>query len=768
MNQKIADFLVRHRLLCFCASIIFIGVSCLGFAKIHYVSDYKIFFAPDDPNLAAFEDLENTFSKVESVIFFVSPKNKDMFSSEGLKSIVWLTSQSWQLPYSMRVDSLSNFQHTRAVGDELIVEDLISADFDGSREIRERIRTIAMNEPLLFKQVVTPAGDGSIISITLALPPDPTVALPELMKGPKGVEELVSNFKSRFPGIDIHVAGVASFNYYMSVVATEDFAKLVPGLLLVVLVLVGILTRSVSNTVVTLLVIMVSVVSTVGFVCLVGISLDNISAMAPMIIMTLAVAESVHLLSYYSRTLREGSSKTEAMVESLSTNLRPVFLTSFTTAIGFLGMCTIDSPPFIKFGFIAAFGIIIAYLFAHTMLPQLAIWFSRAHAGAPEVHEDRFHGAAAEWVIANPKKVFYGTLGFSIALSGCVFLNELNDDSVGYFGKTVPIRVATEAAESHGLGMNFIEYKFETDEDYGIADPAYLKKVEAFVNWYRKQPEVIHVSSFTDVLKRLNKNMHDDDPAFYRLPESRELTSQYLLMYEISLPQGMDLNNQISTRKSALRITVNTPMLKARQNLALEARAQTWLESNAPELRIPGASPTIMFSHIGQSNVQSIMWGTFSSIAIICLCMIFGFGSIQLGLLALLPNVFPSAIALGIWGLVVGEVNMGVAVIFTITSGIIVDDTIHLFTKFGSGLRSGLNVDDAIRYTFEHAGKGVLITTVVLCAGFAMLLFSDFVVNRTLGIMVSGTIAIAIVFDLLFLPSVLKVFPINVNAFNKK
>ena len=262
--------------------------------------------------------------------------------------------------------------------------------------------------------------------------------------------------------------------------------------------------------------------------------------------------------------------------------------------------------------------------------------------------------------------------------------------------------------------------------------------------------------------------MHGDDPDYYKLPESRELASQYMLMYEMSLPTGMDLNNQIDTRKSSLRLTVNTKMLKAKENLALEERAQNWLQENAPELKIPGTSPTIMFSHIGQSNLKSVALGTASSIGIICLCMIFGFGSIQLGLMALLPNIFPTAIALGLWGIFVGEVNMGVAVIFTIADGIIVDDTIHLFSKFGDGLRRGLNVDDAIRYTFEHAGKGVLITTTVLCAGFAVMTLSDFMVNRTVGILVSGTIAIAVLFDLLFLPSVLKVFPIRTDVFTKK
>ncbi len=767
MNQRIAELLVKHRVLLFIASLVMLGITALGFARLHYVSDYKVFFSPDDPHLAAFENLEKTFSKVENVVFFVAPKSKDIFTKEGLSSLVWLTDKSWKMPYSIRVDSLSNYQHTHASEDELIVENLVPDDYAGDDANTKRIRDIALNEPMLVKQLISPNGDASLVSITLELPGDPTIALPELVKGKNGVDEIMAEFRTRFPGMEIHVAGVALFNYYMSVVASEDFGTLIPGVLGVILVLTGLMTRSASNTVVTLIVIILSIVLTIGSVGLLGVTLDNISAMSPLIIMTLAVAESVHLLGVYSIKLREGLSKQDAMVASLSSNLRAIFLTSFTTAVGFLGMCTSDSPPFVKFGYISAMGIVFAYVLAHTLLPALAIWLARPHKGQPEQHEDKFHASAANWVIARPRKVFFGTLAVSSVLSGCIFLNELNDDSVGYFGKEIPLRITTETAEAHGFGMNFIEYKLESGNEYGITDPAFLEEVDRFVSWYRTQPEVVHVASFTDIMKRLNQNMHGDDPAYYKLPESRELAAQYLLLYEMSLPQGKDLNNQISMHKSALRITVSTPMMKAKQNIALDDRAQAWLRQNTPHLWTHGASPTIMFSHIGQSNVISIMWGTFSSIAVICLCMIFGLGSIQLGLMALLPNIFPSAIVLGIWGLVVGEVNMGVAVIFTVTSGIIVDDTIHLFTKFGDGLRKGLSVDDSIHYTFAQAGHGVIVTTIVLCAGFAMLAFSDFMVNLTLGIMVSATIAVAILFDLLFLPSVLKVFPIDTAKFRK-
>lgn len=767
MNARIAEFLVSRRLPLFFLGLLIILGCAAGLPKLKYTGDYKVFFAPDDPYLVTFENLQETFTRADNIIFLVVPKQGDLFNARSLEALRWLTKESWTLPYSIRVDSLANYQHTAVDGDDLTVNDLIPPEFVGSEAEVAAVRRIALEDPMIVKRFINEKGDASVAAVTLELPADQQVGLPALMENPDGVYALADRFAKAYPELELHITGVAMVNYMLGTVASRDVGFLMPILTLVVLVLIGFMTRSFSNTVVTLMVIITSVVATMGLVSMFGMVLDNVSAVAPMVILTLAVADSVHLLSEYSTKLREGLDKEAAMKASFEGNLRAVFFTNITTAIGFLGMSSIDSPPFVKFGYIAAIGVTFAYVMAHLLLPQLAIWISRAHDGAPEVHEDKLHNATTDWVMAHPKRVFFGTIGVSLFLSLFIFNNDLNDDNIGYFSKQMPVRVATEMGEEKGFGFNTIEYVLDSGEEYGITDPAYLAKVENFVEWLRTQPEVVHVASFTEVLKTLNRTMNADDPAFFRLPESRELASQYLLMYEMSLPQGMDLNNQIDTQKSRLRIVASTRMMKARQNLAVEKRATEWLEAHSPEIASKGAGPTIMFSHLGQSCIESVVLGTVSSLVIICLAMMFSFGSIRLGLIAMLPNIFPSAVSIGLWGLLVGEVNMGVAVIMTIANGIIVDDTIHLFTKFADGLRKGFDTEDAIRYTFQQAGKGVLITTLVLCAGFAMLIFSDFTVNKTLGMMVSGTIALAVLFDLFFLPSVLKVFPVNPESFRK-
>lgn len=747
--------LVRYRFLYFLFSLALIGIAAVGLKDLRYTADYRIFFAPDDPNLRAFEDMQDRFSRADNIMFVLAPKNKDLFTEEGIRATQWLTGQAWQLLYSLRVDSIVNYDYTEAQGDDLNVHDLLSGVDTLDKNSLRSLKALVMNEPTLQRALISTRGDVTAININLNFPENKTEALHALMAQ---VDETVATFHQQFPGVDIHVLGLAPFNFALEDVAKKDFALLLPIMFIVILSLIGFMTRSFANSVVTSVIVITSVVTTIGWVGWWDVMLNNINSVAPIVIMTLAIADSVHILSVYSRHLREGMSKTDAMTISLEENLRPVFLTFFTVVVGFLGLNTIDSPPFREFGNIASVGISMAFVFSFTLLPQLAMWLSRTGEQKIDKNEGRVLLAIADFVIQRPKKIFFTTLSVSLMIGAFIGVIDLNDDNIRYFSEKVTLRQSVEFTQANLTGANYIEYVLNSGAEEGITSINFLQKVDAFATWYRSQPEVKHVATFTDTLKQLNKNMHGDDPSWYVLPDNQQLASQYLLLYEMSLPVGRDLNNQIDIKKSRLRMTVRIDLMKARQNLALEQRAQVWLATHAPEIQSPGTSPTIMFSHIGQKNIDSMMFGTLSSIFIICLTLFLGIGSLRLGAISILPNVFPGVIMLGLWGIFVGEVNMGVAAVFTITTGIVVDDTIHLFTYYSEAIKRGLSIEDAIRQTFKSAGRSVITTTVVLVSGFSVLIFSNFMVNVTMGIMVAGTIAIAVIFDLLFLPAVLMLF----------
>lgn len=751
MYSPVAVWLVQKRLPLFIASLLMLGVSLYGYSLLNYSSDYRVFFEKDNPQLVANETIQATFSRSDNILLVLEPKNDDSFTPDNLAAVEWLTEQAWQLPHSQRVDSLTNFQHTYVDGDDLYVEDMFSdAPAMDPAEIARR-KEQALKEPLLVHRLVSTSGHVSAVNIELGLPDEQTAATALVMEKSRALRD---EFVAKFPQFNAYITGVTPLNYAFDEVARSDGETLMPIMFVLILVMVGLMLRSVASTMITLSVIITGVVITIGLTGLIGIQLNNINTVAPIIIMTLAVADCVHLLSHYLTARRKGLDKVTAMTDALDVNFTPVLLTSFTTMIGFLSMNSSDSPPFQTFGTISAIGVFFTWLFSLTVLPQLAIWFSRA---TPSIDTERtalFHRVGG-FTIHHPRKLFFGALGLGLFTFIFIGDNDLNDDNFGYFSKNIEVRQGSDFTEANLNGLNLIEYALDSKEENGISDVDFLQKVDAFAQWYRQQPEVTHVFTFTETLKRLNQNMHGDDPAWYRLPESRELASQYQLLYEMSLPFGMDLNNQVNVNKSALRLTVSIKGVRAKEILALEERAQGWLQQNAPELVTPGASPSIMFATIGQRNIKSMIKGTIIATVLISLSLVFALGSWKLGILSLLPNAFPAAMMLGIWGALIGEVNLAVAVVFSITLGIVVDDTIHFLAKYLRGYKDTGSVEQGIYFAFEHVGAAVVTTTVVLATGFGILAFSDFKVNSTLGIMVSATIVIALLFDAFFLPAML-------------
>ena len=472
---------------------------------------------------------------------------------------------------------------------------------------------------------------------------------------------------------------------------------------------------------------------------------------------TLAVSDSVHILLPYLEGLGQGRPRADAMQESLRVNLAPVFFTNFTTAIGFVGLNFSDSPPFLELGNIAAFGVMATMALTFTLLPGLMTLLPvKVRPGMGEEAHWRIVDRICEFALAHRRRLFWIILAVVAAFATQIPRNELNDDTVEYFEPGVPLRDALDFVEQNLTGVDAIAYELSSGEPGGINDPAFLARVEAFARWWRAQPETTHVLTFTDVIKRLNRNLHGDDPAWERLPEDRDLAAQYVLLYELSLPQGLDLNTLVNFDKSAVRLVASVNNQASRELIALEGRAKAWLDANAPGMAGPGTGVSVIFAHLSQDNIYSMMKGALVSALLISLTMILSLRSLKFGVVSLIPNLLPAAIAYGIWGLAVGQVNLAVAAVFSISSGIVIDDTIHFLSKYLRARRlMGSSPADAVRYSFSTTGAALFVNTAVLVMGFMVLTVSDFQVNSSLGLMTALIIGIALLFDLLFLPALL-------------
>ena len=754
MTRTLAELLVRWRWLLAVAALLLAIVAASGARFLGFSNDYRIFFGEDNPQLLAFENLQNTYTKSDNVLFVLAPADGKIFTPETLSAVEWLTEQAWQIPYSIRVDSVTNFQHTYAEGDDLIVEDLITDAAGFSQEALDHVKEIALDEPLLVNRLISPRTHATGVNVIIQLPGiDPAAEVPEVVKFAR---QLAAQLETRYAGIDVHLTGIVFLNNAFSENSFIDMKTLVPLMFGIIVIVLALLLRSVWSTLVTVLVILLSIATAIGAAGWMGIQFTPPSASSPTMILTLAVANCVHLLVSFLQSLRQSDSKADAMRESLRINLQPVFLTSVTTAIGFMSMNFSDAPPFRDLGNIVAVGVLSSFVYCLALLPALMLALP-VRVKAARSHSVAAMDRLADFVVKRRRPVLWGMTLVVISLLALIPKNELNDEFVRYFDERVQFRVDTDFTTENLTGLYNISYSLGADGSGAVSEPVYLNKLEAFADWYRQQPEVLHVSSLSDTMKRLNKNLHADDEAWYKMPDSRELAAQYLLLYEMSLPYGLDLNNQINVDKSATKLDVSIDSLSSNNTIALEERAQQWLAEHAPEyMQVHGASPSIMFSHIGARNIRSMLTGTTLALLLISFILVIALRSLRIGLISIVPNLVPAGMAFGLWGLLVGQVGLALSVVAGMTLGIVVDDTVHFLSKYLRARREeGLSSEDAVRYAFHTVGTALWTTSVVLIAGFLVLTRSPFELNSGMGLLTAITIGLALLADFLLLPTML-------------
>lgn len=724
-----------------------------GARGLYFDTDYSAFFGSENPQLSAYEELQNVYTKNDNVLFVVEPANGEAFSEEGLLAVEALTEAGWQLPFAIRVDAVTNFQHTSAIEDDLLVEDLILDVSASTAEERAAAQRIATSEPFLARRLVDEGATVTGVNVTLQLPgEDPA----EPIEVAAAAREVAAAIGAEHPDVNIYITGFAMLNNAFQEVSMDELAFLMP-LMFGAMFLVMIFTlRSVSASVATMALVMLSVVVAMGLAGFARIGLTPPSAQAPTIIMTLAIADSIHILVTMLKSMQSGLSKHDSIVEAVRVNMTPVFLTSLSTVIGFLSLNFSDVPPFNHLGNMTAAGVTAAFVFSVTFLPALMAVLP-VRAPAPATATSSMFERLADLVIARRRPLLWGSAAAAVLFIALIPQNELDDRYVEYFDESITFRTDTDFTADNLTGIYQIEFSLGAGESGAISEPAYLSTVEGFANWYRDQPGVMHVSTFTDVMKRLNRNMHGDDDSYYALPDNRELAAQYLLLYEMSLPYGLDLNNQINVDKSATRFTVTLDNISAVDVRRLVEDGEEWLAENAPvATHSVGSGPLVMFAYISGINIRSMLVGSTLALVLISLLMIVALRSLRLGVLSFIPNLIPGAIAFGIWGLASGTVNLGLSIVIGMTLGIVVDDSIHFLTKYLRARREQqLDPAGAVRYAFSTVGRALTVTSVILVIGFLILSTSAFGMNADMGMMTAITISLALIVDFLFLPPLL-------------
>lgn len=731
---------------------VLLTVACAaGVANIKIATNYKVYFSKDNPEVLDFDRFQATYTKADNFFFVLEPSSGDAFDAQTLALAAELTAEAWKLPYATRVDSVTNFQYSRADGDDLLVTDLVPDPRALGDTERAALREIARREPLLEGLLLSRDGRAMAVNVSLKYPEQ---SLKEVPTAAAAARELVARLSAKYPDVRILLSGTSMLNNAFAEAGMYDLLHLTPAMYLVLFVAMWAMNRSLAQAGMLMTMVLCASAIAMGYAGYAGIEMSPISFSAPVIVATIAVANANHLLLAAKMNRAEGQALDAAIRKALVDNFLAITLTAASCLLGFLAVNSSESPPLQHLGSITAVGIFAAWALSMTLLPAV-MKLKGLQAAEVQARTVRVMTALADAVVGHRRKVAALVLLTLVALATCVSLLRLSDDWFKYVNEGNAFRQESDRIMER-FGLSPVEFSIPAQRPGGVADAAYLANLQAFVDYLRQQPHVEHVYAITDILARLNRNMNADRPEAHRLPEDSEAAAQYLLLYEMSLPYGLDLNDRINIDKSASRVTVMLGDVTTEQSRAFIENAEAWLRARNAGVEAQATGATVMVSMIATRNLDSLADSTVLAVLGISTIIAVLLRSALLGLVCLVSTTLPILAAFGVWGLVEGTVGFSIAAVASISIGIIVDDTVHFLSKYRRAkAQYGYDNPAAARYAFVTVGPAVLSNTLILMLGFFSLLFSTFKLNVDMGLLTFLAIGLSLVSTFFFVTPLL-------------
>jgi predicted RND superfamily exporter protein len=725
-----------------------VGIAMVGLLWLKADFSHRSYFWDDDPSLLRFDAFERRFGNDDSVVVAVhSPSG--IFDADSAALLHELTERMWLIPEVVRVDSLSNYNWVHADGDEIKVEPLIP-EF-ASTALLEQRKQIALAHEVIPGYLVSKDATTALVFGRIKPGID---APPDSSKTTRAVESMLDSLKRT--DHTFHLAGQPTLTDAFDRVATADMSTLLPIAVAIAAIFMALMLRTITGVLMALLVAVLGIVSTFGFAGWMGISLSNMSPVVPSIMIAVGIADTVHLLLSYYRARNDGLERDAAARYSLEKNLFPTFLTSFTTTIGFASFGTAALKPVSGLGWMATFGTqftwLIMYLVLGALLFLLPLPVTRPREEAAPL-SDRLSARYTAFLMRNRRSV----IAINVLLVGASLLwvmrSEVNSDPLKYFGRDVPVRVANEFIEANVGAVRALEMVVDSGQEDGAKDPVFLHRVDALLQWLDEQPGVMRTLSVLDVLKQSNRSLHGDLQSEYRIPDDRETIGQELLLYTMNLPQGMDLNDRLTVKSDAIRVTILTTIPTSREVMSAIGQFESKARSLGLDTHVTGKYS--LYQRVNSYVVSTFLSSFGQSIVCIGLLMVVFMRSLRLGIIAMIPNVAPIVIGGSLLRILGQPLDFGTVLVGSVSLGIAVDDTIHMLTNFRRLKLAGMTDVAAVRELFAHTAPALLYTTVILVGTFATFAFGSFMPNVYFGILTAFVLAIAVLVDLTLTPVLL-------------
>ena len=746
-GRAFVAFITTRPLLSLLLGGVLLALLVPGIQRLRAEFTYRVWFAEGDPLLETFDDFERRFGNDDSAIVLVhSPSG--VFDVESATLLRALTERLWTAPEVIRVDSLANFNWVHDEDGDLVVEPLFPDTGPLDEEILAARKKVALAHELVPGYLVGRAGTTAVIYARLQPRID---GVPDFKRLIDGVQAILDEFRGQGDH-SFHITGSPMVAYSFRQAATFDARTLLPIVGGLVIICLTITLRRASAVLLIMLVLVATLAATLGAAGWLDDPINNLTATIPQFLVAIGIATGVHVVKTFDQHFAPGVDRKVAVFRALHDNLLPTFLTSATTSIGFLSFITATVIPVRDLGVISGIGTMIAWLLTYLFVGALLVLLPLS----PRTHQRggwRW-GAHIAGVIDRRKN--WILLGFggatAIAIAIAVTLR-IDSDYFAYFADDAPINIATQRLETDVGGALAVEIIIESGSKGGVKDPEFLRRVDRFADWLRHHEYITSVVSVVDLLKATNRSLDGDRPESYRLPETREAVAQQYLLYTMSLPQGMDLNDRVSIDESAMRLT--SLWRKHNSNTVLPEIDKLRAYAETEGLTVTVTGKNLLLLQMNPDVVDSFVQSVLSSLVTISLLMMLVLRSVRLGLLAMVPNVIPLLFGAALLAALGQSLDIGTIVVFGICLGIAVDDTVHFLTHYGIHRRNGCTPVEAVAENYDRTMPALVATTLILVLAFGAFAISSFVPNRMFGVLVAFVLTVALTTDGFLLPALL-------------
>jgi len=747
--QKYIDFLDHYKGRLFIIITLVVLVCSFWLKDLAFEGSYRIWFASDSKIMKDYDAFRDNFN-IDDTFVVAFRDEKGIFTPKAIDVVLKLTEEIANLDGVKKVDSLSNYQYISSKEDALNIDDFFVEGEIGNLSKKEKI---ALLDRLILQHLISTDGKSTMLAVKLDTESNSGEEVNLAVM--ESLENIAKKYKKEY-GYALAISGMPAVTASLVNVAVHDAIYILPLAVLIVMLFLALLFRDVVGVVVTALVILYTFLIIMSIQFILGYKLNNFTVNIPAFITAIAIADSLHLLLSWRFYKQEKYPNKEAVYLALKNNFMPIALTSFTTAIGFATLGLSDIVPIATLGYAITGGAILAFVLSITLAPALLLYVSESYQPKSITFIDltslKGYGAFIrkfDKLIVIAFVMLIGLLGY-----GLKYVN-VDNNSMKYFDKNTVVRSGSDFIEKHITGSMTYEIIIDSNDIDGIKQPKLLNTITKFEKVFlQRYKNVTFSTSIKDIIQRMHTVLSEEHNL--SLPQDTNLIAQYLLLYSMSIPQDMSLNDQIDMDYQRLRLTINSNTQNTSQDVEMMEWIKKWWKTNTPySADVQGE--TAIFSYMQESIIQTLLISIMWTLIIITVAMLLIFRRPKMLWIFVLPNVAPLLLVAGVMGYLDISIDIGVVISASVILGIAVDDTIHFFSKYFQA-RETMGFEESIDYVVKHSGNAMILTTAILSLTFLVFLVSNFIPNNHFSLVTVIALNLALVLDLVLLPALLSLF----------